>query len=139
MYNHGLCKLSFLATIMVDHFQLCTNVNLLARSLHVIVPPPRHQHPRCFHSLNPKKLGREEALITVEPQLSGARLSWNLDHPAWLKMDMSIAVTMDTGMFIFCACAHALLFINKVGGSRRGLSIRLSIRLSGQSGTKVSG
>ncbi len=39
------------------------------------------------------------------------------------------AVTMDIGLLIFCAYADnhvALLFINKVGGSRRGLSIRLS-------------
>ncbi len=39
------------------------------------------------------------------------------------------AVTMETCLLIFCACADnhvALLFINKVGGSRRGLSIRLS-------------
>ena len=36
------------------------------------------------------------------------------------------AVTMETCLLIFCACAEALLFINKVGGSRRGLSIRLS-------------
>ena len=42
-----------------------------------------------------------------------------------------VAVTMDTGLLIFCACVDnhfhvALLFINEVGGSRRGLSIRLS-------------
>ena len=39
------------------------------------------------------------------------------------------AVTMKTGLLIFCACADnhvALLFINKVGGLRRGLSIRLT-------------
>ncbi len=39
------------------------------------------------------------------------------------------AVTMETGLHIFCACTDnhvALLFINKVGGSRCGLSIRLS-------------
>ncbi len=38
------------------------------------------------------------------------------------------AVTMETCLLIFCACTDnhvALLFINKVGGSRRGLSIRL--------------
>ncbi len=50
------------------------------------------------------------------------------------------AVTVETGLLIFCACADnhvALLFINKVGGS-------ISIRLSGiysvirpASGTKV--
>ncbi len=43
------------------------------------------------------------------------------------------AVTMETCLLIFCACADnhvALLFINKVGGSRRGLSIR-HIHLSG--------
>ncbi len=41
-------------------------------------------------------------------------------------MRMRVAVvTMETGLFIFCACADnhvALLFINKVGGSRRSLS-----------------
>ena len=46
------------------------------------------------------------------------------------EMRMCIAaVTMETGLLIFCACADnhvALLFINKMGGSRRGLSIRLS-------------
>ncbi len=54
------------------------------------------------------------------------------------------AVTMETGLLIFCACTDnhvALLFINKVGGSKRGLSNRLSgisvIRPA--SGTKVSG
>ncbi len=38
----------------------------------------------------------------------------NLDYPAWkfskkiaLKMGVSAAVTMDTGMFVFCACADA--------------------------------
>ncbi len=38
-------------------------------------------------------------------------------------------VTMETCLLFFCACADnhvTLLFINKVGGSRRGLSIRLS-------------
>ncbi len=49
-------------------------------------------------------------------------------------MRMLVAtVTMETGLFIFCACADnhaALLFINNVGGSRRGLSIR-HIQLSG--------
>ena len=53
-------------------------------------------------------------------------------------MRMRVAtVTMETGLLIFCACADnhvALLFINKMGGSSRGLSIRLSgmhIQLSG--------
>ena len=70
----------------------------------------------------------------------------NLDYPAWQffllslitrsengrvpQMRMRIAaVTMETCLLIFCACADnhvALLFINKVGGSRRGLSIQLS-------------
>ncbi len=54
------------------------------------------------------------------------------------------AVTMETGLLIFCACAEnhvALLFINKVGGLRRGLSIRyLAYSLNrAASGTKVSG
>ncbi len=38
-------------------------------------------------------------------------------------------VTMETYLLILCACADnhvALLFINKMGGSRRGLSIQLS-------------
>ena len=51
------------------------------------------------------------------------------------------AVTMETGLLIFCAYADnhvALLFTNKVGGSRRGLSIRLSV-IRPVSGTKVSG
>ncbi len=37
---------------------------------------------------------------------------------------------METCLLIFCACAEhhtALLFINKVGGLRRGLSIQLSV------------
>ena len=66
----------------------------------------------------------------------------NLDYPAWQfyfynsengrvpQMRMRVtAVTMETCLLIFCACADnhvALLIINKVGGSRRGLSIRLS-------------
>ena len=48
------------------------------------------------------------------------------------------AVTMETCLLIFCACAYnhvaLLCFINEVGGSRCGLSIRLSgiiIHLSG--------
>ena len=48
---------SFLAMITVDHFPLYAPiVNLIARVLakqfHVViasVPPPRHQHQRCFH------------------------------------------------------------------------------------------
>ena len=41
---------------------------------------------------------------------------------------LQLLVTMETYLLIFCACANhvALLFINKVGESRRGLSIRLS-------------
>ncbi len=66
----------------------------------------------------------------------------NLDYPAWQfscyqirsgrvpQTRMRVAVvTMETCLLIFSACADnhvALLFINKVGGSRRGLSIRLS-------------
>ncbi len=49
------------------------------------------------------------------------------------KMGVSLkctcAVTMETGLLIVCACADnhvTLLFINKMDGSRRGLSIRLS-------------
>ncbi len=49
-----------------------------------------------------------------------------------LQIRMRVAtVTMETCLLIFCACADnhvALLFINKVGESKRGLSIRL-IRL----------
>ncbi len=80
----------------------------------------------------------------------------NLNYPAWKflflinsengrvpEMRMRIAaVTMETGLLIFCASADnhvALLFINKVGGSRRGLSIRLSAVIRPASGTKVSG
>ena len=86
--------------------------------------------------------------ITVEPRLSGPPLSRTsiIDYRAWQfscyitdnrsengrvpQMCMRIAaVTMETCLLIFCACADnhvALLFINKVGGSRRGLSIQLS-------------
>ena len=42
------------------------------------------------------------------------------------------AVTMETGLLIFCACTDnhvTLLFINKVGRSKRGLSNRLSKHL----------
>ncbi len=59
---------------------------------------------------------------------------YNLENGRVPEMRMRIAaVTMVTGLFIFCACADnhvALLFINKVGGSRRGLSIWY-IHLSG--------
>ena len=79
---------------------------------------------------------------TVEPRLSGPRLSGTsiirlgsflfirLENGRVPQMRMRVAaVTMETCLLIFCACADshvALLFINKVGGSRRGLSIRLS-------------
>ncbi len=42
---------------------------------------------------------------------------------------LQLLLYMETGLLIFCACADnhvALLFINKVGGSRRDLSLRLS-------------
>ena len=85
---------------------------------------------------------------TVEPRLSGPPLSGTsiirlgsflfirLENGRVPQMRMRVtAVTMETCLLIFCACADnhvALLFINKVGGSRRGLSIRLSyIHLSG--------
>ncbi len=79
---------------------------------------------------------------TVEPRLSGPPLSGTsiirlgsflfirLNNGRVPQMRMRVAaVTMETCLLIFCACADnhvALLFINKVGGSRRGLSIRLS-------------
>ncbi len=79
---------------------------------------------------------------TVEPRLSGPPLSGtsiirlgsfflsDLENGRVPQMRMRVAVvTMETCLLIFCACADnhvALLFINKVGGSRRGLSIRLS-------------
>ena len=53
------------------------------------------------------------------------------------------AVTMETCLLIFCACADnhvALLFINKVGGSRRGFglsSIIQHIHLSGLLGVQI--
>ncbi len=76
---------------------------------------------------------------TVEPRLSGPPLSGTSiirlgsflvirsenGRVPQTRMRVS-AVTMDTCLLIFCACAdnhEALLFINKVGGSRRGLSI----------------
>ncbi len=81
-------------------------------------------------------------LTTVEPRLSGPPLSGTsiirlgsflfirLENGRDPQMRMrGAAVTMETCQLIFCACADhhaALLFINKVGGSRRGLSIRLS-------------
>ncbi len=84
-------------------------------------------------------------VYTVEPRLSGPPLSGtsiirlgsflfirlnNSENGRVPKMRMRVAaVTMETCLLIFCACADnhvALLFINKVGGSRRGLSIRLS-------------
>ncbi len=74
---------------------------------------------------------------TVEPRLSGTSIirlgsflvirSENGRVPQ-TRMRVA-AVTMETCLLIFCACADnhvALLFINKVGGSRHGLSIRLS-------------
>ncbi len=80
--------------------------------------------------------------ITVELPLSGPPLSETSiirlgsfflirsENGRVPEMRMRIAaVTMETGLLIFCACVDnhvALLFINKVGGSRRGLSIRLS-------------
>ncbi len=79
---------------------------------------------------------------TVEPRLSGPPLSGtsiirpgsfflsDLENGRVPQMRMRVAVvTMETCLLIFCACADnhvALLFINKVGGLRRGLSIRLS-------------
>ncbi len=46
----------------------------------------------------------------IEPRLSGPPLSGTSIISAWqfsLKMGVSTAVTMDTGMLIFCACADA--------------------------------
>ncbi len=74
---------------------------------------------------------------TVEPRLSGPPLSrtsiiqlgsFLSENGRVPQMRMRVtAVTMETCLFIFCACADnhvALLIINKVGGSRRGLSIK---------------
>ncbi len=82
------------------------------------------------------------AATTVEPRLSGPPLSGTSiirlgsflvirsENGGVPQTRMRVAaVTMETCLLIFCACADnhvALLFINKVGGSRRGLSIRLS-------------
>ena len=82
------------------------------------------------------------AATTVEPRLSGPPLSGTsiIRLGSFLVIRSKnggvpqtrmrvAAVTMETCLLIFCACADnhvALLFINKVGGSRRGLSIRLS-------------
>ncbi len=79
---------------------------------------------------------------TVEPRLSGPPLSGTSiirlgsflvirsENGRVPQTHMRVAdVTMETCLLLFCACADnhvALLFINKVGGSRRGLSIRLS-------------
>ncbi len=75
--------------------------------------------------------------ITVEPRLSGTLIirlgSFLFNHSEngrvpQMRMRV-VAVTMETCLLIFCACAYnhvVLLFINKVGGSRRGLSIWLS-------------
>ena len=55
----------------------------------------------------------------IRPSIIRPSIIRNLGYPAWqfsLKMGVSTAVTMDTGMFIFYACAcrrpNALLFIN---------------------------
>ncbi len=80
--------------------------------------------------------------VTVEPRLSGPPLSGTSiirlgsffkirsENGRVPKMCMrGTAVTMETYLLILYACADnhvALLFINKVGGSRRGLSIQLS-------------
>ncbi len=81
--------------------------------------------------------GKVTCATTVEPPLSGPPLSGlavfflnNSENGRVPPMRMRVAaVTMETCLLIFCACADnhvALLFINKVGGPRRGLSIRLS-------------
>ena len=93
--------------------------------------PSNFSHCKCFSSR-----------ITVEPRLSGPPLSGTSiirlgsflvirsENGGVPQTRMRVAaVTMETCLLIFCACADnhvALLFINKVGGSRRGLSIRLS-------------
>ncbi len=85
------------------------------------------------------------SVVSCSLQYSRTSIIRNLDHPAWQfffirlnnsengrvpQMRMRVtAVTMETYLLIFCACADnhvALLFINKVGGSRRSLSIQLS-------------
>ncbi len=76
---------------------------------------------------------------TVEPRLSGPPLfgtliirlesfRFNNSENGRVPEMRIAAVTMETGLLIFCACTDnhvALLFINKVGGSKRGLSLRL--------------
>ena len=83
-------------------------------------------------------------ISTVEPPLSrtsiirlGSFLKNNSENGRVPQTHMRIAaVTMETCLLIFCTCADnhvALLFINKVGGSRRGFiySIIRHIHLSG--------
>ena len=94
-------------------------------------------------SLSPLRLRCHLLFVsTVEPRLSGPPLSGTsiirLGSFLVIRSENGgvpqtrmcvVAVTMETCLLIFCACADnhvALLFINKVGGSRRGLSIRLS-------------
>ena len=99
---------------------------------------------RCYTTNLPQTIcmSRDEYTYTVEPRLSGPRLSGTSiirlgsflvirsENGRVPQTRMRVAaVTMETCLLIFCACADnhaALLFINKVGGSRRGLSIRLS-------------
>ena len=94
--------------------------------------PPRYTGHLAWHGM----------LATVEPRLSGPPLSGTSiirlgsflvirsENGRVPQTHMRVAaVTMETCLLILCACADnhvALLFINKVGGSRRGLSIRLS-------------
>ena len=82
---------------------------------------------RIFPSIEWKRIAASyqwvKLLYTVEPRLSGPPLSGTsiIRHGNSLKMGVSAAVTMDTGMFIFCACAdahiHCCLSI-KLGWSR---------------------
>ena len=49
-------------------------------------------------------------VCTVEPPLSGPGTSRLSGMTSSLIMGVSAAVTMDTGMYIFCACSDAHIF-----------------------------
>ncbi len=134
MLSHVIALLSI---YMIVHVHLCVYKTLLASILNFT-----KRSSQLFHFLQLlfQKLAVKNG--TVEPRLSGPPLSgtsiirlggflFNISENGRVpQMRMRVAaVTMETCLLIFCACADnhvALLFINKVGGSRRGLSIRLS-------------
>ncbi len=66
-------------------------------------------------------------------------VQYNLDYPAWLKTGMSAAVTMDTGMFIFCACADAHRHCCLLSGWIKAWFIHSIIRHIQLSGHAASG